>query len=100
MMLSPSSTNGHVNPWERLPNESSKAFSAFCMYRDLGRDRSLSKVGESLSISRQAVGQWSSKFGWVPRATAWDSHAARVIGDAVLHDLVRQARQLQQVAHH
>lgn len=29
--------------WERLPNESSKAYQAFCIYRDLGVERSLEK---------------------------------------------------------
>jgi hypothetical protein len=55
-VLPPSTSNGHVNPWERQPGESGKAFSAFCHYRDLGRDRSLAKVAESLSVNRQAIG--------------------------------------------
>lgn len=30
--------------WERQKNESSKAYAAFCIYRDLGTERSLDKA--------------------------------------------------------
>ena len=38
--------------WERLPQESMKAYAAFCAYRDLGPDRSMAKAGEVLGKSQ------------------------------------------------
>ena len=42
--------------WERLPQESMKAYAAFCAYRDLGPDRSMAKAGEVLGKSQGLMG--------------------------------------------
>ena len=34
--------------WTRLENETSRAYHAFCIYRDMGPERSLEKVREKL----------------------------------------------------
>lgn len=49
--------------WERQPRESSKAYAAFCVYRDLGPERSLEKVRQNLDKprSRKWLGDWSVK---------------------------------------
>lgn len=61
-----------VKSWNRLPNESTKAYEAFKIYLEL-ENRSLQKVAERLTISRQSVNKWSKKFDWEERATAYDS---------------------------
>ena len=33
------------HPWQRQPGESSRGFGHFCEYRDLGANRSLSRLG-------------------------------------------------------
>jgi hypothetical protein len=58
--------------WDRKQGESNKAYRAFCIYRDMGIDRSLKRVGEELKISGALAGRWSSRYGWVARAQAWD----------------------------
>lgn len=65
-------------PWDPQPGESARAFQAFVAYRDLGPDRSLTKAGEMLGKNTTTIGQWSSKFGWVERARAWDGHVVRL----------------------
>lgn len=67
--------------WEKWPHESMKAYRAFCVYRDLGPDRSLRKALEAgraqgvfkYSSVRQ-LAQWSRKFHWVSRSQAYDLH--------------------------
>jgi hypothetical protein len=67
--------NTHL--WERQPNETLRAFGAFCIYRDLGADRSLSKVREKLGrrsgYDRQ-LQEWSSQYNWVYRVGKYDEH--------------------------
>ena len=66
-----------TNPWERLPNETQKAFEAFCVYRDLNEERSLQKAADNLGKSRGLLEGWSSKFEWVKRVAAWDAERDR-----------------------
>lgn len=65
--------------WERMPNESSKAYAAFCVYRDLGPERSLEKAIQKLDKKRvkQTVWRWSSKYNWVARCKAYDDYIER-----------------------
>ncbi len=62
--------------WERQKNESSKAYAVFCVYRDLGPDRSLEKLRQNLDKprSRKWLGDWSVKYNWVDRAAAYDDY--------------------------
>jgi len=63
--------------WERQKDESNKAYHTFCIYRDMGPNRSLEKT-------RQKIGKpagyirwlhtWSSKYDWVTRAQAYDDY--------------------------
>lgn len=67
-----------LNPWERMPGESSKAYEAFSVYRDMGPRRSQLKVAKELTKSRPYIGELSSKFDWVNRASAWDAENERL----------------------
>lgn len=62
--------------WERLPGESSRAYSVFCEYRDLGPERSLDKLKQKLNKSRtkSTLARWSGKYKWVERAKAYDDY--------------------------
>jgi hypothetical protein len=69
---------------ERLPDESARAYRAFCVYRDLGPNRSLDRAwerycttsdrGKNRKSARRPGhwGVWSQKFTWVKRAEAYD----------------------------
>jgi hypothetical protein len=94
-------------PWEQQPRESSRAFGAFCAYRDLGPRRSLRAAAEayyrrsSAAVLRQCT-TWSGAFGWVERAAAWDRHLdaeARQAQEAARREMAerhaREARALQ-----
>lgn len=63
--------------YDRLPDESSKAFSAFVIYRDMGVNRNVEKVQEALNKSSGYLRQlyeWSGVYNWVERAAAYDDY--------------------------
>jgi len=62
--------------WERLPDESSKAYQAFCEYRDMGADRSIRKLAQARGkpTSTKWLCHWSAKHNWVERARAYDDY--------------------------
>jgi hypothetical protein len=89
-------------PWEQQPGESSRAFGAFCAYRDLGPRRSLRAAaqafyGRAAAALERQLDKWSRAFGWVERAGAWDRHLdaeARRAQEQARRDMAeRQARE-------
>lgn len=73
--------------FERLPDEGSRAFAAFCVYRDLGPARSLDKAYRkhsqdtgSAATGTRASGrweQWAQDHQWRERAAAYDAERER-----------------------
>jgi hypothetical protein len=69
---------------ERLPQESPRAYRAFCVYRDLGPGRSLDQAWELFCAASDPTkdrgsarrpghwAAWSQKYQWVERAEAYD----------------------------
>ncbi len=64
--------NVAVEPWERQPGEGAKPFEAFCLYRDMGTDRSHTKVAEKLGKSTGLISRWSAAYKWSERCRAYD----------------------------
>jgi hypothetical protein len=65
-----------LSVYTRRTGESAKAFAAYCEYRDLGPERSITKVSQKYSKSIALLGRWSQKFGWVQRSAAYDAYLA------------------------
>lgn len=71
-------------PWERLSGElsreSSRAYTHFCLYRDMPQ-RSLRKLAEDPKcISKIAqLRRWSARYQWVQRAELYDDHTERLL---------------------
>lgn len=67
-----------MTPWTKRDTETTKAHSAFIIYRDLGPQRSLQKAANDYYGKAGAnVGQlerWSSQHAWVKRVAAYDEH--------------------------
>lgn len=74
-------------PWERQPEETTKAFEAFRVYRDLGAERSIAKAGKQLGKNRVTLEGWSSKFNWVERVAAWDAEQDRIARQQQLKEI-------------
>ena len=65
--------------WERQKKEGPKPFEAFVIYRNMGADRSLSKVARQLGKSNALIERWSREHGWVDRCQAWDNEQDRIL---------------------
>jgi hypothetical protein len=71
-------------PWEQMPEESGKAYAAFCAYRDMGRQRSLTKAYRQHSGHTTATAvsgsyaSWSITYEWLRRAEAYDAYLERL----------------------
>lgn len=58
--------------WERMPEETPRAYAAFEVYVRLGPQRSLQKVSRELGKSAAFLSRWSSKYSWVERSRCYD----------------------------
>jgi hypothetical protein len=63
-----------ADDWARRDGETTPAFEAFRVYRDLGAARSIRTVAKTLGKSAQLLERWSRTHDWVARATAYDNH--------------------------
>jgi len=70
-------TTTAINPWERQPKETDVAFEAFAVYRDMGPERSVSKVAKKCSKNASLLNRWSSTHSWVSRSAAFDNEVDR-----------------------
>jgi hypothetical protein len=71
--------------WEKLPDETAPAFSAFCIYRDYGTDRSIRKVIETVKKDERERAKcygvwrgWASKFRWKERTADYDRYIEKL----------------------
>lgn len=76
-----------AKPWERQDNETPKQFEAFKIYRDMGEERSLTKVAQQLKKSTTLMGRWSGINNWVERCAAWDAEQDRLLRQQQLKDI-------------
>ncbi len=68
-------------PWEKKEDETSKSYHAFCLYRDMGPERTHDRVRQRLERPKGYLGyiqKWSAKYDWVKRAEAYDEHLERM----------------------
>jgi hypothetical protein len=63
-----------LDPWERQPDEMPLRHAQFCVYRDLGRARTLRKAAERLTKNDRYVRDVAAAFKWRERAEAYDRH--------------------------
>lgn len=107
-----------IYPWQRQAWETFVAFNAFCLYLSMGANRSIMGVARTMDNSNSSkkssvtnpknpghYGVWCSKYQWVARAEAWDSHLVEIryksFENKIMEMAERQAEQfvaLQKVA--
>ena len=64
------------DPWERQANESSKAWEAFVLYRDMGTSRSIERVSKLREA--KVVPWWPTRYRWRERIEAWEAEQDKV----------------------
>jgi hypothetical protein len=71
------SAEATIKSYDRQENETIKAYAAFCIYRDMGVDRTMRVTcqryysGDSPANVRH-LERWSSKYNWVDRCRDYD----------------------------
>ena len=84
---------------ERLPDESSKAFKAFCLFRAMGYKRSIKACMEMHGIEQKCYGSWARYarlFRWNERAAEYDAFMAKETEREILAERVeRRKRQME-----
>lgn len=82
--------------WQRQLNETSAAFEAFVLYRDMAPARSTRRVAEVLDKSKSQIDAWSSANHWVSRCQIWDNEIDKRSTNAQIAEIKamkrRQAR--------
>ena len=79
-------------PWERQKGETPRAWEAFCVYRDLGADRSINKTARTLTKNRTTIAEWSSKYDWVKRVAAWDAEQDRIARQSQIDEIKKMRK--------
>lgn len=88
----------HAGPecWEtRLPEESPKAFKAFCLFRNMGYKRSIKACLELNDVDPKKYGSWSRYarlFNWKERAAKYDEYVAKEIEKELIAERVERRR--------
>jgi hypothetical protein len=59
--------------YEKLETETQKAYEVFCIYRDMGSSRSVSRVQKETGRNRRSIESWCLDHSWVKRADAYDT---------------------------
>lgn len=67
-----------TNEWDQRPNETSKAYAAFEVYRDMGLERSTADVAQELGKSKGLIQRWSRTHGWVDRCRKFDERQSKI----------------------
>jgi hypothetical protein len=77
-----------LHPWDQQPNESSKAFERFAIYRDMGAGRSLRKLANDLELNPSTIAEISTKHNWQERVVAFDAY----VDKASQHNQIAQVK--------
>lgn len=87
-----------VKPWEMQPEETMKAYEAFCVYRDLGPSRSMRETAEKLGKSQGLMEGWSVKHEWGKRAAAWDAEQDRINRQEQMKEIAKMRKRHADIA--
>jgi Mg-chelatase subunit ChlI len=67
-----------TDTWDRRSNETSKAYAAFTIYRDMGPERSIALVAEECRKNISLMNRWSQRHQWVSRVHDYEAHLEKV----------------------
>ena len=72
---------------ERLEEESQKNYSLYCVYQNMGRNRSLAKTSEQTGVSKRWIESLSSKYDWTKRTEVYDIHQQQLHYEAMAKEI-------------
>ena len=83
-----------VEPYNRLPGETDKAYHAFEVYRDAGGKRGITATADAIGSHKGLVSKWSKKYNWRERVRAWDNRVITAKMEGILAEVkTMQSRQ-------
>ena len=85
-------------PWQRQVGETSPAFEAFVLYRDMTPPRSVRRVCDILDKHKSQIDGWSSTNRWVARCQVWDNEVDRRATNAQVAEIKAMKRRQAQLA--
>jgi hypothetical protein len=73
-----------IKSWNKLANETDEAYSAFCLYLNLGKRRSLATLITTIDkpLSIEQLNSWSNMYSWSKRV----EQCERFIQDELLNN--------------
>ena len=80
--------------WERQEKESEKVYSYFCLYRDLGKNRTVVLVQKECNKGASYLTKLSDNYNWVERSGAYDDYLELKIRKANEKELVATSESL------
>ena len=87
-----------AKPWDRQPNEPSRSYAAFRLFRDLpAHQRALDKIVEQVDIKERTARLWAQDWDWWTRAHAWDG-ACHAVEDGERLDAIRSMHKVHRQA--
>lgn len=88
-----------TKPYDRQPTDTDKSWAAFCVYRDLGRERTLEKAQKQCNYkSCYNLFQWSSKHKWRERCRAFDDEESQKVSMALQNERTERRLQMERDA--
>lgn len=92
------SDKGTPKPWEQQEGEGAKPYADFCVYRDLGTDRTLVAVEKKVKKSTAYIQKLSCTHNWVKRAQAWDTEQDRIARELQTKEIVKMRKRHADIA--
>lgn len=84
--------------WQRQAEETSTAFEAFVLFRDMASPRSIKQVAEILSKGRSTLDEWAQKYRWNDRCRLWDNEVDKRTSNAQIAEIKAMKRRHAKVA--
>lgn len=81
-----------INPWDRQVNESSKYYSMFVLYRDMGGMRTFTAVANDFGYSQAGVKAIATRHAWEARIAEWEIEIEKVKQEAFKSETAKMAR--------
>lgn len=78
-LSSDSTPTAYIEPWNRLPDETDRAWELFFAFREMGPSRSITAVAKKFGIGTSTIhAKYSARFNWKDRVNSYDVESDRL----------------------
>lgn len=84
--------------YEKLENETPKAWEAFCIYRNMGHNRTFERVRDQLGKSIPLLERWGRTYNWRERVNAFDIDQEAITREILINqNIIEHKRKLEKL---